>query len=76
MGRAMDRKLLTIKDVATALNCSRTTIWRKVKDGSIPKPMTVCGMTRWSVAQIEGLIASASAPTPIPQTRVRVRRAA
>lgn len=68
----MTPQLLTIKDVATALNCSRTTIWRKVKSGDLPAPLSVCGLTRWKPEQIAALID----PAPIPPVRKRTRCAA
>lgn len=58
----MTAQLLTIKDVAKTLNCSRTTIWRKVKSGDIPAPLSVCGLTRWKPEQIAALLEPAPAP--------------
>jgi len=77
MGRAMEHKLITMEDVAAALKCSRTTIWRKVKDGSLPAPVKVCGLTRWRAGDIAALIDNApgAITKPIPRNRVRARAA-
>lgn len=51
-----------IGDVDPLLDChevgallgglSRTTIWRRVKDGTIPPPIEIGGMRRWSKSEI------------------------
>ncbi|RGP39241.1 helix-turn-helix transcriptional regulator [Pseudotabrizicola alkalilacus] len=64
----MERKLITIKEVGTALNCSRTTIWRKVKSGALPAPLNVCGMTRWKPEDIEAVLTAAEAAREEPST--------
>lgn len=68
----MNTRLLTIKDVSATLNCSRTTIWRKIKSGDIPAPVLICGLTRWKPEQIAALIDR----TPTPAVRKRTRCAA
>jgi excisionase family DNA binding protein len=73
---AMNTRLLTIKDVAAALNCSRTTVWRKIKAGDIPAPLVICGLTRWKPEQIAALIDSTPAPVIAPVVRKRTRCAA
>jgi len=74
----MQSKLLTLKDLAAKLNCSRTTIWRKVKSGDIPAPVLVCGLTRWKPDELESLIdqATPKAIPPTPVIRKRTRCAA
>lgn len=74
---AMNTRLLTIKDVAAALNCSRTTVWRKIKAGDIPAPLVICGLTRWKPEQIAALIDGTPAPAMnAPVVRKRTRCAA
>ena len=65
----MNDRLITVKDVGAALSCSRSTIWRRVKDGTIPAPLKICGMTRWRETDIAALM---QAP-PKPQPRDRKR---
>lgn len=43
----MELKLMTVQEVGTLLGCSRTTIWRRVQDGTLPKPIKIGGITRW-----------------------------
>lgn len=75
MGKGMERKLVTIREVAAALSCSRTTIWRRVKDGQLPTPLSVCGMTRWRPEDIDAFIDRAAVPAPVvaPAPRKRIR---
>jgi predicted DNA-binding transcriptional regulator AlpA len=56
MGNQANRKLLTDRDCAEMLSCSRATFWRRVKDGTIPKPIKLCGLTRWKKEEIEAAI--------------------
>lgn len=49
--------LISDRDCAAMLSCSRATFWRRVKDGTIPKPVRFGGLTRWSLEEIEAVIA-------------------
>lgn len=40
---APDSQLLDINDLMTTLGCSRTSIWRKVKQGMLPPPIDRSG---------------------------------
>lgn len=42
--------------VAAILGISRATVWRRVSDGTLPKPIRLVGVTRWSRAEIQELI--------------------
>lgn len=48
--------LITDRQGAEMLSCSRATFWRRVKDGTIPKPIRFGGLTRWSADEIEAVI--------------------
>lgn len=54
-------RLLSVKDTARALGCSVATVWRRVADGTISKPVKIGGMTRWPESEITALIESAKA---------------
>jgi predicted DNA-binding transcriptional regulator AlpA len=43
--------------LAELLDCDRSTIWRRRRDGTLPEPITVCGVTGWTWSQIEHLFA-------------------
>lgn len=44
-----DEPALLLSDHAAAslLGISRATFWRRVKDGTFPQPVKICGATRW-----------------------------
>ncbi|MEL7259291.1 MAG: helix-turn-helix domain-containing protein [Pseudomonadota bacterium] len=45
-------KLVSVKETAKSFGCSVATVWRRVADGTIPKPIKIGGMTRWSLREI------------------------
>jgi predicted DNA-binding transcriptional regulator AlpA len=49
--------LLNDRQVATALNCSRSSVWRLTENGTLPRPLKISGMTRWRRSDIEALTA-------------------
>ena len=51
--------LLDVKAVAALFQSSPATIWRRVKDGTLPQPIRIGGLTRWSRAEIEAVIEAA-----------------
>ncbi len=51
--------LVSVRDIAAVLGCSTPTVWRRVADGSIPQPVKIGGMTRWSKAEIDAFIEQA-----------------
>ena len=54
-------RLISVKDTARALGCSVATVWRRVADGTISKPVKIGGMTRWPESEITALIESVKA---------------
>lgn len=54
-------RLVSVKDTAAALGCSVATVWRKTADKSIPQPVKIGGMTRWSEAELVSFIEEAKA---------------
>lgn len=53
--------LLSDKEAAAYLGCGRSTLWRWVADGIVPKPLRIGGMSRWRQSTIEAVIAKAQA---------------
>lgn len=49
------KQLLTINEVAEALNVSTSTIWRQVKGGGLPEPIKIGTLTRWKRSEIEAI---------------------
>lgn len=72
----MEQQLVTLTEVAALLNCGRTTIWRKVKAGTMPAPLKVCGLTRWRAGDIAALIEGSAPAKRVVPPRIRQRRAA
>ncbi|MDV7145631.1 hypothetical protein R3X27_23355 [Tropicimonas sp. TH_r6] len=52
--------LLRDGECATMLNCSKATFWRRVADGTIPKPLKIGGMSRWKQSDIKAVIERAA----------------
>lgn len=53
--------LLSDRDVANLLGLSRATVWRRVADGTLPKPVKIGGLTRWVSSEIEAVVLRAMA---------------
>ena len=48
--------LLDVKAVAALFQASPSTIWRRVNDGTMPRPVRIGGMTRWARDEIDAVI--------------------
>ena len=55
--RGPPRVLISDKDVAEIIGGSRATVWRRVADGVLPRPIKFGGMTRWVLSEVEAAIA-------------------
>lgn len=53
--------LLSDQQAAATLSISRTSLWRLVRAGKLPKPIKVLGSTRFRREWVEALIAAAEA---------------
>lgn len=53
--------LLKDKEVAGILSMSVPTVWRRVADGTIPKPVKIGALSRWPRSEILAVIESAKA---------------
>jgi predicted DNA-binding transcriptional regulator AlpA len=48
-------------DAALMLGCSKATFWRRVADGTIPRPVKIGGTSRWPKSEILKVIETAIA---------------
>jgi predicted DNA-binding transcriptional regulator AlpA len=53
--------LIRDSEAATLLACSKATFWRRVSDGTIPRPLKIGGMSRWPRSEILAVIERAKA---------------
>jgi predicted DNA-binding transcriptional regulator AlpA len=53
--------LLIAREGAAILQISVPTFWRRVADGTIPKPLKLGGLSRWPKSEILGVIETAKA---------------
>ncbi len=61
-----DTKLLNARDVCATFGISRATLYRRVDDGTFPRPIRFGGAVRWLPADIEAVI-QRSRPAAQPQ---------
>lgn len=59
----MQEIALLLNDHASAalLGVSRATFWRRVRDGTLPGPIRLGGVTRWRRCELEQAVVSAAA---------------
>ena len=55
------RVLISDVEAATLLGCSRTTIWRRVADDTLPKPIKFGNLSRFVLSEINAIVESAMA---------------
>lgn len=55
------RVLVSDAEAAAILGCSRTTVWRRVADSTLPKPIKIGGLSRFVLSEINATIESAMA---------------
>ena len=51
------RMLISDVETANLLGCSRATVWRRVGDGLLPRPIKFGGKTMWVLSEVEAAIA-------------------
>jgi excisionase family DNA binding protein len=61
--RGLSGRLLKVQDVMARLDCSRSTVHRRIADGSIPV-VRIKGLLRFRVETIEALLEVAEAGAP------------
>lgn len=52
-------KLIRDTDVAAMLACSRSTVWRRVADGTLPGPLKFGRISRWRTEDVTQAIRDA-----------------
>lgn len=50
---AMDKELLRTKDIEVYCGISRTTLWRKIKDGAFPEGSKIGGLLFWRKSAVD-----------------------
>jgi predicted DNA-binding transcriptional regulator AlpA len=53
--------LLTVREGAAVLQMSVPTFWRRVADGTVPKPVKIGSLSRWPRSEILSVIEQAKA---------------
>jgi predicted DNA-binding transcriptional regulator AlpA len=53
--------LLTVRESARILQISVPTFWRRVADGTVPKPVKLGGLSKWPESEILAVIEQAKA---------------
>jgi len=53
--------LLTAKEGAAVLQVSLPTFWRRVADGTVPRPVKIGALSRWPRSEIIAVIEAAKA---------------
>ena len=61
------KTLINVRNVAALLGVDRSTVWRKSANGDLPKPCRIAGLTRWSLAEVEAVIAAKLAERDEPE---------
>ena len=56
-----EQTLLSVLDVAKMLGVSVATVWRRVKDGTLPEPIRFGGVTRWVREELIEVLSTAQA---------------
>jgi predicted DNA-binding transcriptional regulator AlpA len=65
--------LLTAREGAKVLQVSIPTFWRRVADGTVPKPVKIGSLSRWPASEINQVIEHAKARRGHPSHMTGVR---
>lgn len=58
--------LLNARESSAQLRVSLPTFWRRVADGTVPKPVKIGALSRWPQSEIIGVIETAKSAREIP----------
>ncbi len=53
---SLDDRLITDREGAALIGCSRATWWRRTADGTLPQPLRIGGLTRWRMSDVQKLL--------------------
>ena len=53
------QRLLSVKDVALLLGCGTSTIWRWARNGVLPRPLRIAGVSRWKIEDVLSIVIEA-----------------
>ena len=53
--------LFSIKETAEFLDCSESTVWRRIADGTLPDPLKIGGLRRLQYSELRSVIDKAKA---------------
>ncbi|MEN8949917.1 helix-turn-helix transcriptional regulator [Planktotalea arctica] len=53
-------QLIRDREGAALLGCSKATWWRRVADGTLPKPIKIGGLSRWKLSDVAALVDEAA----------------
>lgn len=56
---SLEHSLLRDREACKILGCSRATLWRRVKDGTLPAPIKIGNLSRFVGAEIVNVIEKA-----------------
>lgn len=45
--------LMSAEDVAANIGCCKRLVWKMTKEGKLPQPVKLGGLTRWRTADIQ-----------------------
>lgn len=54
----------SIKEFAGYIKAGKSTIYQGIKDGRFPRPIKICGLTRWRRSEIEAFLDAAARQRP------------
>jgi predicted DNA-binding transcriptional regulator AlpA len=57
-----EKILVTAEEAAEMLSIGKSTLWREVKEGNLPKPIKLGSITRWRVADLQASVARQANP--------------
>lgn len=60
--------LVPDREAAGMLSIGRSTFWREVKAGNLPKPVKIGGLTRWRVSDLQQCVADPASPPTTAST--------
>jgi len=57
----VERTLISDRELADLFSISRTSVWRRVADGTLPQPIKIGGLSRFVLAEVGERVEAAKA---------------